>query len=222
MRNLIILSSYEVGGRLQSLYKINAHGSSVLVVTTLEELRHATENVGEDDFLLAHSTSVIVPPETLRKFGHNAVNIHSASPEFPGRDPHHFAIYRRASRYGATLHRMDAAVDAGAILDVELFDVDSRDTPASLLEKANDAAMVLAERLFVALKRDVGVPGPSGLNWGKIKTTRADFLELCRLTPEMELAEVRHRIASTQFLNRTNVWLEMWGMRFELPSSQKK
>ena len=35
-----------------------------------------------------------------------AINIHAASPQAPGGDPHHFAIYDKVKEYGATLHYM--------------------------------------------------------------------------------------------------------------------
>jgi methionyl-tRNA formyltransferase len=78
-----------------------------------------TANVDREDMLLSHSTSVIVPGKLLEPFGERALNIHAASPDYPGRDPHHFAVYDGVRRYGATLHRMARKVDAGAILDVE-------------------------------------------------------------------------------------------------------
>src|SRR5215831_20804891 len=47
-----------------------------------------------------------------------AFNIHPAPPEYPGRDPWHFAHYDGYPRAGATLHRMAPRVDDGEILDV--------------------------------------------------------------------------------------------------------
>ena len=50
------------------------------------------------DLLLSFGTGVIVPESILLTPGLVALNVHAASPDFPGRDPHHFAAYRR-SRY---------------------------------------------------------------------------------------------------------------------------
>src|SRR5215467_13519659 len=53
-----------------------------------------------------------------------AYNVHPGTPDFPGRDPWHFARYEGRREIGATLHRMTARVDAGEILDVLELEAD--------------------------------------------------------------------------------------------------
>ena len=62
---------------------------------------------------------MIVPNHVLTRFPAGAVNIHGASPSYPGRDPHHFAAYQQSNTFGATAHVMNERVDEGPILDVE-------------------------------------------------------------------------------------------------------
>src|ERR1700687_4237956 len=71
--------------------------------------------------LCAFATDVVVPPNVLDRLGYGAYNFHPGPPHFPGCAPAHFAIYNRATEFGATAHVMTERVDAGAIVGAELF-----------------------------------------------------------------------------------------------------
>jgi methionyl-tRNA formyltransferase len=213
---LIILASDGAWRLLSSLAE--ACGVKATPIHARDEagLVTLTANVDQEDMLLSHSTSVIVPGKLLEPFGERALNIHAASPDYPGRDPHHFAVYDGVRRYGATLHRMAPKVDAGAILDVEWFDVPGGCVPARLLADANDAAARLAQRLFSRLATGVGLPSPLSVTWGSRKTTRADFLALCRLDPAMSRDEAERRMRAVSVPGRKNAWVDLWARRFVL------
>lgn len=211
---LVILSSDKKGPVLQEIAGQCLAAAGIRLVTTGAALEAASLDLGSSAMLLSHSSSVIVPAHVLERFPVGAVNIHSASPEFPGRDPHHFAIYHGVRRYGATLHKMEAKVDAGAILETDLFDVEAHDTPETLLIKADQAALRLASSLLKTLARTGALPAASPEQWGLHKTSRRDFENLCRLTPDMTADEVERRIKATSFKDYTNVWLDIWGRRF--------
>ena len=93
--------------------RLRKYLGDMVVVRDLNDLRQAT-----GDVLLSFATSIIVPKEVIDRFPSGAYNIHAASPDYPGRDPHHFAVYEGATRYGATCHIMSAPVDEGPIVDV--------------------------------------------------------------------------------------------------------
>ena len=119
----------------------------------------------EFDLLFSFGTSVIVPSWILAKPDMPAVNLHAASPQYPGRDPHHFAVYDEATQYGATLHFMTENVDAGPIIDVELFDVPDGVRPIDLLDKANEAACrLLGKYLAIFLSGKTPASNPD-LAW---------------------------------------------------------
>lgn len=182
----------------------------ILPVTTLEDLVRIpfTDNI----WLISHSTSVILPANILAALSGRAVNIHAASPAYPGRDPHHFAIYDGATRYGATAHFMTPKVDDGAILDVEWFDVANNETPATLLAKANAAALKVADRLVPKLL--AGTAAPNGERWGTRKTTRLAFQALCKVTPDMPPAEIERRRRAVFIPGRANLFVMLSGIRF--------
>jgi len=183
-------------------------------VADAEALAHACDE--SVDLLLSFATSVIVPPALLERGGLLALNVHGAAPTFPGRDPHHFAVYRGATVYGATLHFMTRHVDAGPIVDVELRAVDAGSGPKDLLDVGTAAGLVLIGRLFAALRAGRRPEPNPALSWGREKTTRRDFLELCRVDPGMSREEVLRRRRAVAMPGFRNLRIDLHGMSFYL------
>ena len=185
-----------------------------MVVNDLKLLEKAIEFA--PNLLLSFGTGVIVPPEILGLPNLLALNVHAASPQYPGRDPHHFAIYDRAREYGATIHYMTREVDAGPIVDVEMFDVPTGMTPLGLLEHANEAGLKLIARLFRRLRKNE-IPGPmAGIAWGARKFTRRMFLDLCRVDCAMPAEEFTRRMSAVEMPGYNNLYIDLHGYRFRL------
>ena len=167
MKNLraVLLMEAESGERVYQLAHEAGISLKAKVVSDLSALTRAFDN--PPDLLLSFGTSVIVPGSLLELPGLLALNVHAASPNYPGRDPHHFAVYDGATSYGATLHFMTPQVDAGQILDMELFTVPEDLTPVRLLEQANQAAWILLKRLFGKLADDSTLEPMEGAYWGE-------------------------------------------------------
>lgn len=188
------------------------------IVNDLDALNKAQQK--RNDLLLSFGTGVIVPSAILDFPGLLALNVHAASPAYPGRDPHHFAIYDGATEYGATMHYMTARVDAGPIVDVELFEVPPDATPATLLESANLAGLGLVKRLFDELKGG-NTPTPSdSISWGGRKSTRRMFLEMCKVDSTMSVDEFNRRLRATGMPGYSNVYVELHGRRFYIEGQQ--
>lgn len=166
--------------------------------------------------LVSFGTSVIVPEAILSQRGLLAVNIHAASPEYPGRDPHHFAAFDGVTEYGATMHIMTVQVDSGPIIDVERFAVERHCAPVELLTRANDAGFVLLRRLCDALRAGGQLPPPIAVSWGTHRYTRKEFLELARIDCSMSVDEVRRRLRATAMPGYNNAYLVLHGHRFRL------
>lgn len=207
---VILLTS--VAGELRDAVvdALTIGGTRPRIVETLDELRTAT-----GDLLLSFGTSVIVPPDVLGRFEGRAFNVHAASPDYPGRDPHHFAIYDGVSRYGATLHGMTAKVDDGPIVDVEWFEVPAACTPAQLLGLANDASMRLLRRHGARLLRQQ-VPLAANLRWGGRKRSRADFRAMCKIEPDMAAAEFERRFHAFDGGAYDNLTVQIHGWTFRI------
>lgn len=175
----------------------------------------------QQDLLLSFGTSIIVPEAILSVPYLLALNVHAASPLYPGRDPHHFAAYDGATEYGATMHYMTRAVDEGPIVDVELFDVPASVTPSELLARANNAGWSLIARFFERFSEH-GAPTPMpGLAWGPRKTTRKMFLELCRIDPAITKEEIKRRLKATAIPGFRNLYLDLHGHRFRIEDAKE-
>ena len=175
--------------------------------TVVRDLKTLTAAQGQ--ILLSFSTSVIVPPSIISRFTGGAYNIHAASPEYPGRDPHHWAVYEQATRYGATAHIMTAKVDDGPIVAVERFDVKPGVTPVALLAQANEAGFRLLERLGLLLQRHERPKPIARERWGSTKRSRADFLAMCRIDPAISREEFERRFHAFDGGNYDNLTLEL-------------
>jgi len=215
----VLLMREEDANQVQSLARAAGVTLAAVVVSSLEQVELALKSVPE--LLLSFGTSVIVPAPLLNTQGLVALNVHAASPEFPGRDPHHFAVYRQVVEYGATLHYMTAKVDEGPIADVERFDVPLGAGPNDLLRLAHAAGFELIRRLFTQMGLGQWPPLPVGIRWGSPKHTRQDFLRLCMVNGSMTADEVDRRRQAVAMPGYRNLVCEIHGIRFRIDESQK-
>ena len=193
-----------------------------LISTTVDSLEKLKSAFSEPcDLLMSFNTGVIVPEHILQLPGLIALNIHAASPDFPGRDPHHFALYHGVKKYGATIHYMTGKVDQGHIINMKLFDVPERISAAELLAKADKVGIELMRQFFNAYAVS-GAPEPkSGIFWGSQKSTRNDFIELCRIDCTMPESEFLRRLESTAMPGFNNLYIDIHGYRFRLQGKVK-
>lgn len=203
------------GSELPVLRKAFPPGIEVRVAHTLEDLANHSTKGG---VLVAIGTGVIVPRELMARFA-RAYNFHAASPAFPGRDPHHFAIYSGASEYGATAHVMTDKVDDGPIIGTELFPVPSGCTPIELLTLANDAMRRLFIRLAPALVAENPPAVLTDLAWGTEKSTRRRFHEICNLPLTISEAEFKHRFHAFDGAGHDNLTVTLHGWTFRIDKS---
>jgi DNA-binding transcriptional ArsR family regulator len=211
-RTVIFLTPIE-GPELARARRAFGDGARVEIVRSASELE-AVAATGMR--LVCMGSGVIVAPSVLERLGCAAYNIHAASPDFPGRDPHHHAVYRGASSYGATLHVMTARVDDGPIVAVSTFPVPAGASPAVLLAGANAQAMALLEEFGPRLAGLTDLPTRPDLSWGPVKTRRSDLARLARISPLMPAEEVGRRIRAFETEGHRNVRLHLDGRRFAL------
>ena len=201
----IILASEEIAEIIFRIAECETDSWEFARADSLENLTERFESE-EFDLLFSFGTSVIVPGWIIAKPGLTAVNLHSASPGYPGRDPHHFAVYDEATQYGATLHFMTASVDAGPIIDVELFNVPDDARPIDLLDKANEAAYRLLGKYLPMLLSGNILPSNPDLQWAGKKRSRKDFLELCRIDAGISEEELKRRQRACQMPGYDNLY----------------
>lgn len=210
----VLLMPENLGQRVQSIALMQGVKLVVTTVQSFQMLERAIEQPCE--LLLSFGMGIIVPKYVLDKPGLRSVNVHAASPDFPGRDPHHFAVYAGVKTYGATLHYMSEVVDDGPIIDSELVDVPDGASPIHLLELASEAGFMLVDRFFEQIASS-SFPAPnSQLKWGANKTTRQDFSRLCQIDCKMSRIEFFKRMNATSMPGYENLFIDIHGFRFKL------
>jgi folate-dependent phosphoribosylglycinamide formyltransferase PurN len=125
----------------------------------------------DGDILIGFSTGVIVPSKILERFD-LAINFHGGTPEYPGRDPHYWAIHDDAETFGCTCHFMSERVDEGQIINVSRFPRDGMGA-----EELRLSAQVLMIAQFVELLPQIGNLQPTEVKWSGVKRSRSDFLD---------------------------------------------
>jgi len=215
----VLLMSEQAGDQVWSQARKAGIDLDVTIVNEFDSLLCAFST--RQELLLSFGSGVIVPDQVLQTAGLVAINVHAASPDYPGRDPHHFAVYDGARQYGATMHYMTPRVDAGPIIDTELFDVPSDIQPCELLDLANVAGWVLINRFFKKY-REHGAPIPlDNVEWGGRKSTRKMFQELCRIEPSMPEKEIERRYKATAMPGYRNLYIDLHGYRFRIERPER-
>lgn len=220
LKQVVLLTSREFYAELQAYIEHCVPEAAVNGAFSLDDLKRLVLKAETKPKLIAFCTGVIVPKELLGRAIHPSYNFHAASPDYPGRDPHHFAVYDDVRRYGATAHIMSERVDAGPIVGVEWFDVVLPALPNELLDRATEAAMRLFKRLVPAMIRDRELPAIKA-EWGRRKTTRADFRRLCTISPDIDRGEFERRLRATAMPGHSNLILELHGRRFRLIENEE-
>ena len=180
---------------------------------TIVELDKLYKNNDKPEYLISFSTSIIVPKKYIELKNQISVNIHGGSPAYPGRDPHHYALYEGAQTYGATLHYMTEKVDAGKIIDVELFAVADPLNALELLAQADKCAWVLFERLLKWIISGKSFP-ISNYEWSPMKRKREDFECFCRISYDIPEEELQKRIKAFHIKGFNNLFVELRGRKF--------
>jgi methionyl-tRNA formyltransferase len=145
--------------------------------------------------IIAFVTSIIVPAPVLAGLGYGAYNFHPGPPGYPGLSPAQFALYDGARRFGATVHRMVEAVDAGPIVAVSDFAMPEPPTLDALETLAFQHLAKLFWDLSPALVEEAPL-AELGIAWGSRKSTRRNTEAMCAIDPDIDPAELHRRVAA--------------------------
>jgi len=171
------------------------------------EPRHA-------DLIISFLNPYILPAADLEATGGRAYNVHPSTPEYPGNDSPFFAAWDGRFVAGATLHRMEPRVDSGEIYDVCERPTDPTGGVVELRVVSRQLALGILLRNLRGIVEDTLVP--NGQRWALAnKRTRADFLEMCRIDPSIDEADLDRRLTAFYHPgNRTRPYVELHGRRF--------
>jgi methionyl-tRNA formyltransferase len=137
---------------------------------------------------------VIVPVGVLNQLGYGAYNFHPGPPQYPGWAPAHFALYERATEFGGTVHHMIEQVDAGAIVDVELFAIPDGVSVNGLEEQAYTTLVQMFWRLAGTLAKQEAPLAPLATLWGPHRHSRRAYQDICDIPLTIAPEELDHRL----------------------------
>jgi methionyl-tRNA formyltransferase len=172
------------------------------------------------DYVISYLAQWIIPAVVLDNAREGGINLHPGSPEYPGIGCTNFAIYDGAKEFGITCHYMLPKVDTGGIIKVSRFPIHENDTVYSITQRCYAAIIGVFFELvdeLVAGKR----PALSGDTWQRLPYTRKQLNALCRLSTDMEPAEMKKRIAATTFGTQPWAFFEVNGEKFYLKNETK-
>jgi len=135
-----------------------------------------------------------VPANVLDQLGYGAYNFHPGPPTYPGWAPVHFALYERATEFGATAHVMVARVDEGPIVAVEMFSIPPSASVASLEGMAYERLAYLFWTLAIQLATRSEPLAQLPLRWSGTKNTRRGYAAICDIPPDITRDELNLRI----------------------------
>ncbi len=191
---IILLTSRSERSIFASVLSAHNPCLTIIPVETLTDLNALAPDILARARLIAYATSVIVPARVLDRLGYGAYNFHPGPPSYPGWAPAHFALYARATQFGATAHVMADRVDEGPIVGVEMFSIPSGASAASLEGMAYARISYLFWTLAQSLAtQSKGLPHLP-LRWSGTKSTRRDYAALCDVPLDIHPDELDHRI----------------------------
>jgi methionyl-tRNA formyltransferase len=119
------------------------------------------------DIIFSFYFRAMLPMSLLACARLGAFNMHgSLLPEFRGRAPTNWAVLKGATRTGATLHRMQAKPDAGAIVDQCAVPILPDDTAREVFDKVCVAAEIVLWRSLPALLAGTAPQLPNDITRG--------------------------------------------------------
>ena len=167
---------------------------TVIPVRTQVDLDRLDSHLLRRSRLIAFVTPVIVPADILHRLGYGAFNFHPGPPDYPGWAPAHFALYHRASEFGATAHIMVEQVDAGPILDVARFPIPADISVFGLEGMAYAHLAQLFWRMAQSLATEEAPPPPLPIQWGTKKYSRRLYRTICDIPLDIAKDEFDRRI----------------------------
>jgi methionyl-tRNA formyltransferase len=167
---------------------------TVISVATAADLAALNSDLLERARLIAFVTPEIVSKGILAGLGYGAFNFHPGPPGYPGWAPAHFALYERATAFGATVHVMAERVDAGPIIEVAEFPIPAGVSVLGLEGLAYAHLAHLFWRMAKSLATDPKPPPTLAIQWGSKKYSRRAYRAICDIPLDIAKDELEARL----------------------------
>jgi methionyl-tRNA formyltransferase len=167
---------------------------TIIPVLTASEFSDLDPDILRRARLIAFTTAVIVPSFILSQLRYGAYNFHPGPPEYPGWAPAHFALYEGATGFGVTAHTMVEKVDAGAIIQVDRFEIPAETSVVALEGLAYAHLARLFWHLAKALATQAGPFQELPIRWGQRKNTRRGYAAICDIPLDISKEDLHRRL----------------------------
>lgn len=118
----------------------------------------------------------VVPVSILKRYN-QAYNVHPGPITYPGRDPHHWALYESAQWFGVTLHEMTKHVDQGTVIRTDPFLIET-DDPQVLKNQTNTRAIAMMKKFGPKLLNGTYIFSPMAEDWAGKARKRQCLIDL--------------------------------------------
>ncbi len=210
---IVVLSDAKVINVIINDLKNLVSPDLIIGIKKTKDLHSTIKKFGKIETLISYGTSQIVSKDILERVNKVAVNLHAASPNYPGRDPHHFAIYDDVDDYGVTLHFMDEKVDSGNIIDVLYFPIPKETSGEDLLDLTEKYALKLLFKWLPYIVKG-NVKNNSKFVWSGQKRGRKQFLMMTQLRSTISKEEIDKKIKSFHVNGFNNLSIDIHENRF--------
>jgi methionyl-tRNA formyltransferase len=167
---------------------------TVIPVATLADLTALNSDTLRHARLITFVTGEIVPADILNRLGYGAFNFHPVPPSYPGWAPAHFALYNRATEFGATAHVMTEQVDAGPIIGVARFLIPADISVFGLEGMAYARLSKLFWQMAKSLATEAASPPALPIKWGSRKYSRSSYRAICDIPLDIPKDEFDRRL----------------------------
>jgi len=165
------------------------------------------------DYVISYISPWIIPKQVLNNTRIAAINFHPGPPEYPGIGCTNFAIYNRENIFGITVHHMKEKVDSGDIITVKKFPIFENDSVYSLTQRGYAYIYSSFVEIFPLIISNTPLPG-SDEQWKRKPFTRRELNDLCRITSDMSVDEIKRRVKATAYPDMPGAFIELGGIQF--------
>ncbi len=218
MFETILLLAPDTTGELVAKYLASCNPRiEIVLIASREVLVALPQATLAKSRLIAFTSPIVVPVDVLDAIGYGAYNFHPGPPSYPGLAPASFAIYQRATIYGATAHVMVEKVDSGPIVGVEFCLIADGATVFDIEMQS----FALLAKIFQRLASHIATnPQPLPVlpvRWSTQKSSRRALRAICDIPPDIAADELERRIrafANNHFQVQPTITLHGHKFRF--------
>lgn len=145
-----------------------------------KSINYFEKNYKKYNYLISYLSGYLIKKKQLDFFeSKKRINFHPGTPNYRGRDTHHFASFNGEKTYGSTLHFLDAKIDNGKIISIKKFNISKNSNYEKYFNVANNAAEYLFKKYFLLFVQNK--VKPTKIKWSKKIYTRKKFFEMMEI-----------------------------------------